>query len=67
MNVRHPMGVLDSFSIKNIFYYKIDLRLFHFNVTNCSAIYIQYMSHLLIYMIDYHVTLLDFINQGYCL
>ena len=28
MNVRHPMGVLHSFSTKNIFYDKIDLRFF---------------------------------------
>ena len=33
MNVRRPMGVLHSFSIKNIFYDKIDLRLFYFPVT----------------------------------
>ena len=33
MNVRHPMCVLHSFSIKNIFYDKMDLRLFYFNVT----------------------------------
>ena len=32
MNVRHPMGVLHSFSIKDIFYDKMDLRLFYFNV-----------------------------------
>ena len=31
MNVRHPMGVLHSFSIKNIFYDKIDLKLFLFS------------------------------------
>ena len=34
MNVRHPMGALHSFSIKNIFYDKMDLRLFYFRVTN---------------------------------
>ena len=34
MNVRHPMGVSHSFSIKNIFYDKMDLRLFYFNVMN---------------------------------
>ena len=33
MNFRHPEGVLHSFSIKNIFYYKMDLRLFYFYVT----------------------------------
>ena len=33
MNVRHPMGVLHSFSIKNIFYDKMDVRLFYFRVT----------------------------------
>ena len=32
MNVRHPMGVLHSFSIKNIFYDKMDLRHFYFDV-----------------------------------
>ena len=37
MNVRHSMGVLHSFSIKNIFYYKIDLRLFHFHVAMCRG------------------------------
>ena len=29
MNVRHPMVVLHSFSIKNIFYDKMDLSLFY--------------------------------------
>ena len=28
----HPMGVLNSFCVKNIFY-KMDLRLFYFSVT----------------------------------
>ena len=28
MNITHPMGVLYSCSIKNIFYDKMDLRLF---------------------------------------
>ena len=28
MNVRHPMGVLHLFSIKNIFYDKMDWRLY---------------------------------------
>ena len=32
MNVKHPMGVLHSFSIKNIFYDTMDLRLFYFDV-----------------------------------
>ena len=32
MNVRHPMGRLHSFSIKNI-YDKMDLRLFYFHAT----------------------------------
>ena len=35
MNVRHPMEVLHSFSIKNIFHGKMDLRLFYFCVTIC--------------------------------
>ena len=42
MNVRHPMGVLqgvlDSFSIKNIFYDKMDLRRFYFHVTICDLV-----------------------------
>ena len=33
MNERHPMGILHSFSLKNIFYDKMDLRLFYFHVT----------------------------------
>ena len=33
MNVRHAIGDLHSFSIKNIFYDKMDLRLFYFDVT----------------------------------
>ena len=33
MNVRHPIGVLHSFSIKNIFHDKMDLRVFYFRVT----------------------------------
>ena len=33
MNVKHSMGALHSFSIKNIFYTKMDLRLFCFQVT----------------------------------
>ena len=32
MNLRHATGVLHSFSIKNIFYDKMDLRLFYFDV-----------------------------------
>ena len=32
MNVRHPKDVLHSFSIKNILYDKMDLRLFYFDV-----------------------------------
>ena len=38
MNVRHPMGVLHSFSIKTIFYEKMDLRLFNFHETTSSFI-----------------------------
>ena len=39
MNVRHPMGMLDSFSLKNIFNYKMDLRLFNvFNSWEMSFI-----------------------------
>ena len=39
MNVRHPMGVLHSFSIKNSFYDKMDLQLFYFRVTMCVYLY----------------------------
>ena len=41
MNVRHPMGVLHSFSIKNIFYDKMDLRLFYFHVKICMSYYLS--------------------------
>ena len=37
MNVRHPMGALQSFSIKNIFYDKINLKRLYFHVTNCLS------------------------------
>ena len=36
MNVRHPMGVLHSFSIKNIFFDKMDLKTFLFS---CDKIF----------------------------
>ena len=36
MNVRHPKGVLHPFSIKNIFYDKMDLRVFYFGVAKCK-------------------------------
>ena len=36
MNVRHPIGVLHSISIKNIFYDKLDLTLFYLNVTKLA-------------------------------
>ena len=32
MNVIHSMGVLHSFSVKNIFYDKMDFMLFYFRV-----------------------------------
>ena len=38
MNVRQPMGVLHSFSIKNIFY-QMDFRLFYLNVTKCNTVF----------------------------
>lgn len=42
MNVRHPMGMLDSFSLKNIFNYKMDLRLFNvFNSWEMSFVCFQ--------------------------
>ena len=34
MNVRRPKGALHSFSIKNIFDNKMDLRLFYFDVAS---------------------------------
>ena len=36
MNVRHPIGAVHSFSIKKIFYEKMNLRLFYFRVTICN-------------------------------
>ena len=39
MNVRHPMDVLHLFSINNIFYDKMDLRLFYFHVTTYGSHY----------------------------
>ena len=38
MNARHSMSVLHSFSIKNIFYDKMDLSLSYFHVTNCKLL-----------------------------
>ena len=35
MNARHPQDALNSFSIKNIFYNKMDLRHFYFHVMIC--------------------------------
>ena len=37
MNVRHSSGILHSFSIKNIFYDKMDLSVPYFRVTICRA------------------------------
>ena len=37
MNIRHPIGVLYTFSIKNIFDNKIESKLFYFHVTKCVA------------------------------
>ena len=39
MKVRHPMGVLHSFSIKNIFYVQMDLRLFYFDVAKLRNLF----------------------------
>ena len=42
MNVSHPMGILHSFSVKNIFYDKMYFRLFYFDVAiylYCSFLY----------------------------
>ena len=39
MNVRHQ-DVLHSFSIKNIFYDKMDLRLFYFDMTKLSSLHL---------------------------
>ena len=38
MNVRHSQGFLHSFSIRNIFCDKMDLRLFYSPVTICMTI-----------------------------
>ena len=40
MSIRHPMGVLHSFSIKNIFYDTMNLRLFYFDVTTFQSMMI---------------------------
>ena len=37
MNLRHTYGVLHSFSIKNIFYDKMDLTLFYFRVMKSKS------------------------------
>ena len=41
MNVRHSMDVLHSFSIQNIFYDEMDLRLFYFDVANQKSSFKQ--------------------------
>ena len=38
MNGRHPMCILHSFSIKNMFYDKMDLRLFSFSCDNVQMV-----------------------------
>ena len=45
MNVRHPMGVLHSFSIKNIFDDKMDLGLFYFDVAICHTNFTIFRSY----------------------
>ena len=47
------MGVLHSFSIRNIFYDKIDLRLFYFHVTNYDQYFTQIETSQLICNINY--------------
>ena len=39
MNVRHPTRVLHSFSIKNIFHDKMDLRFFYFDVAKYTSLF----------------------------
>ena len=46
MNVRHPMGVLHSFAIKNMFYDIMDSRLFYFDVAMLSLL--SYFTHAII-------------------
>ena len=41
MNVRHPEGVLHSFSIKNISYDKMDLRLFFILMWRCFLYFVK--------------------------
>ena len=41
MNLIHPEGALHSFSIKNNFHDKMDLRLFYLHVTNCNKIRVE--------------------------
>ena len=52
MNVRHPMGVLYSFSIKKFFFDKMNLRLFYFHVATCFP---QGFSNELFYMFFMYV------------
>ena len=49
MNVRHSMGVLRSFAIRNTFFDQVDLRLFLFPET------ISYISISLTYVLPNHV------------
>ena len=45
MNARHPYSVLHSFSIKNILYDKMDVKLFYFHVAIYSCIVELHFHH----------------------
>ena len=48
MSILHPMSILDSFSIKSIFYDKMCLRLFYFHVMICPSLISSTMSRFLL-------------------
>ena len=52
MNVRHPVGVLHSFSIKIVFYDKIDSRLFYFHVMIFEVLIYGMSNFIKLFIID---------------
>ena len=63
MNVLHSCRILHSFSIKNICYDKMDLRLFCFHVTSFINIYAS-MLHFPAYRDHYKVVLYSFFSSS---
>ena len=45
MNARHPYSVLHSFSIKNVLYGKMNIKLFYFHVKIYSSIVELHFHH----------------------